>query len=182
MTDTPTIGIFYGSSAGHTENAARTMQSELQRELHKAPEGPVKLVNISSLSNLKAELALYKRIIIGVSTWSDGALQEDWSRLFPQLDEIDLKGTYVAVFGLGDQVNYPDAFQDAIGTVARKVRERGAKLVGFWPTSGYTFTQSQGVEDGHFMGLALDYDNQLHLSDQRIQDWTAQLLTEFDLR
>jgi flavodoxin I len=124
----------------------------------------------------------FEKLIIGVSTWTDGELQEDWLRAFGELEKMDLSGKQAALFGLGDQRNYPEAFQDALGTMARKLREHGAQLVGFWPTTDYSFTSSQGVENGMFMGLALDNDNELHLTPQRIKNWVGQLRGEFGLQ
>lgn len=85
----------------------------------------------------------------------------------------------MALFGLGDQVGYPDTFLDAIFFVAEQVRERGAQVVGAWPTVGYTFTQSWAVETGHFLGLALDEDNQSDLTQGRVNAWVTQLRSEF---
>ena len=50
---------------------------------------------------------------------------------------------------------------------------RGARVVGRWPTSGYDFSASQAVDDGHFLGLALDQENQPGLTGQRVESWLA---------
>jgi flavodoxin I len=171
------IGLFYGSSVGNTEDAARS----IQRAFDAFQPGLVSLVNIAGYASIRT-MPNYEYVIIGASSWLDGGLQEDWLRVLPQMGEIDLQGKKVALFGLGDQVNYPDAFQDAIGILAQHVRQRGAVLVGRWPTEGYTFTASRGVEDGMFLGLSLDNDNQLHLTEQRVRQWVQQLLQEFGLQ
>ena len=121
----------------------------------------------------------FEYLILGVSTWDTGQLQKDWEAVYAELDELDLAGKQVALFGLGDQVGYPDTFLDALFFVADKVRERGGQLVGAWPVAGYTFAQSWAVEDGRFIGLALDEDNQATLSAMRIAAWVDQLLHEF---
>jgi flavodoxin I len=170
------IGLFYGSSAGNTEDAAQMIKKEFDA-LH---PGVVSMVNVASYGDLKA-METYDKIIMGASSWLDGGLQEDWFRVLPQLDTVNLNGKQVAVFGLGDQRNYPSAFQDAIGILAKRARARGGELVGTWPTEDYTFTHSEGVENGVFLGLALDYDNQLHLTTQRVKSWVQQLVREFGL-
>lgn len=47
-------------------------------------------------------------MIVGASTWFDGELPTYWDELVPELESLDLKGKKVAIFGLGDQKNYPD--------------------------------------------------------------------------
>jgi len=77
-----------------------------------------------------------------------------------RLDELDLTGKKVALYGLGDQVGYPEWFLDAMGYLHSKLLERGATAVGYWPTDGYEFEGSKALtEDGsQFVGLALDYE------------------------
>jgi flavodoxin I len=171
------IGLFYGSSGGNTKEAAQM----IQKEFHAFQPEIVTLHNIAAHGEVH-DMENFEKLIIGVSTWTDGELQEDWLRAFGELEKMDLSGKQAALFGLGDQRNYPEAFQDALGTMARKLREHGAQLVGFWPTTDYSFTSSQGVENGMFMGLALDNDNELHLTPQRIKNWVGQLRGEFGLQ
>lgn len=61
----------------------------------------------------------YDNLIIGVSTWFDGELPTYWDELIPELETLDLKGKRVALFGLGDQVNYPDNFAEWAGASGR---------------------------------------------------------------
>jgi flavodoxin I len=45
-------------------------------------------------------------------------------------------------------------------------------VVGAWDTDGYEFNASKAVlEDGRFLGLVLDQDNQKELSETRIDAW-----------
>ena len=46
------------------------------------------------------------------------------------LEQADLKGKLVAVFGLGDQSGFADTYCDAMGILAQKAKERGALLIG----------------------------------------------------
>jgi flavodoxin I len=59
--------------------------------------------------------------------------------------------------------------------------EHGAVIKGLWPTEGYDFSDSRAVEDGMFYGLALDFDQQPHLTDKRIDQWVAQVRKEFGI-
>ena len=90
-------------------------------------------------------------------------------------------GKFVGLFGAGDQVGYEESFQDALGILGRKLRMRGAKLIGFTSTAGYDYSRSEGVEGARFMGLALDFDNQADLNALRIAAWVGQIATEMNL-
>jgi flavodoxin I len=113
--------------------------------------------------------------------WNIGELQDDWDEQFLDLDNLDLGGKKVALFGLGDQYGYADSFCDAIGVLGRKLGERGAELVGFTPTDGYDFHYSEGVEGELFMGLALDDEHEGEQTPGKVTDWVWQLVDEFNL-
>ena len=112
-------------------------------------------------------------------TWNTGQLQRDWEGVIDEFDSLDLTGKRVALFGLGDQIGYPDTFADALFFVADRVRARGGELVGAWPADSYQFDGSWAYEDGHFLGLVLDEDNQPDLTVPRLETWLAQLWREF---
>jgi flavodoxin I len=119
-------------------------------------------------------------LLLGMPTWSVGQMQRDWQAVFEELDALELTGRPVALFGLGDQVGYPDTFADALAFLADKLQERGAHLFGAWPADGYTFTSSWALRpDGHFVGLILDEENQPHLTTQRCTEWIAALRAEY---
>ena len=165
-----TIGLFYGSETGNTENAASMIAAQLG-------EGNVALHNISECD--AQSLLSYDNIILGASTWGFGELQSDWENFLPGFDELDLTGKTVAFFGLGDQVNYADVFLDAMGTIYEKVVERGGQPIGAWPADGYDFSASTAVVDGYFVGLALDADNQDDMTPDRIGSWVAGIQGQF---
>ncbi|MCL4258298.1 MAG: flavodoxin [Anaerolineales bacterium] len=169
-----TIGLFFGSSTGNTENAAEQIQKLLQAAGHE-----VNLLNVYSESVKSMEQ--YEYLVLGIPTWDIGEIQEDWKNVWDELDTLELAGKKVAVFGQGDQRGYPATFQDCIGLLGRKVRERGASLVGFMSTEGFTFDESLGLEDGKFMGLSLDDDNQRDLTEGRIAAWVPQIISEFGI-
>jgi flavodoxin len=80
------------------------------------------------------------------------------------------------------RLGYPETFGDALFFIADRLRSRGATLVGQWPVAGYDFSGSWAVEEGHFLGLMLDEDNQPELTAPRLADWLAQLAAEFALQ
>jgi len=154
--------IFYGSSTGNTQRIAEQIEEELGDLIES-------VTDIAKAS--PDDLASAEALILGVSTWEDGQLQEDWDDFFPELDGMDLSGKTVALFGLGDAYGFSGEFVNALGTLYRKVRERGATVVGAWPTDGYDFDDSSAVVDGRFVGLVIDEENDADLSDERVARW-----------
>lgn len=69
----------------------------------------------------------------------------------------------------GDQFGYSCNYLDAVGILGREFMEKGGSLVGRWLTDGYEFDESIVLENDEFLGLALDYDNQPSLSEDRIK-------------
>jgi flavodoxin I len=131
-------------------------------------------------------LADYDLIIVGGSTvgadhWEKASKNNLWFDFFAKFDPEVMKNKPVAIFGLGDQILYPDHFVDGMRIIKDEVDECGAKLVGTWPTEGYDFTGSDSVENNKFLGLALDHDHQEELTDARIAKWVNQLKTEAKL-
>ena len=103
-----------------------------------------------------------------------------WDEILPALEKLELNGKKVALFGLGDQKNYPENFCDAVGILAGFFAERGAKIIGFTSREGYDFESSKALKDNYLSGLLLDQENQSKLTDERIQRWTKQLELEFN--
>ncbi|MBI9051603.1 MAG: flavodoxin [Anaerolineaceae bacterium] len=167
------VGLFFGSTTGHTEEAAAL----IRQALNQLEEGLVQTYNV--VQDPIQCMDEFSCLILGTSTWDDGELQEDWRSLWFELDKVNLTGKKIAIYGLGNQADYPLNFQDAIASLAKKIRQRGAELVGRWPVTGYEFTQSAAVEDDHFYGLALDNDNQSNLTPDRVRTWAHQVALEF---
>lgn len=170
-----TIGLFYGTNTGFTEIVVDLIVEEFDIV---AP-GLVAVHDIAS-EPLEKMLA-YDLLVVGCPTWNVGQLQDDWDEKFAQIENLDLHGKKMAIFGLGDQYGYPENFCDAIGILGRKFAEGGAELVGFTSTDGYQYSHSLGIEGDRFMGLALDEDNESDKTPARVADWVWQLVDEFDL-
>lgn len=169
------IGLFYGTNTDYTQLVVDQMIAEFELA---APN----LLTVHNVAETTPEKMLeYDTLIIGCPTWNVGQLQEDWDVVYDRLDDLDFSGKRIAIFGLGDQYDYPDNFCDAIGILGRKFIERGAELVGYTATDGYQFSYSLGVEDGMFMGLALDEMNEPERTPERLSEWIWQLVDEFDL-
>ena len=164
-------GIFYSFNSKKTAKAAEKIIEEFGADFNIVP------VNAEELTE---ELFLsFKNLILGVPTWFDGEFPNYWDEFVPALEDLDLKGKTIAIFGLGNQVEYPENFGDAVGIMADLVQERGAKLIGFTSIEGYTYESSRAELEGKFMGLLLDQETQPRLSKERIVNWVAELKTQF---
>ncbi|MEM6281376.1 MAG: flavodoxin [Chloroflexota bacterium] len=171
------VGIFFGSSTGTTEEVAGDIH-DVWVEAGMEADEPVDIGSVTDLNDLLA----YDYLMIGIPTWNVGELQDDWDYVFEDLDDLDFSGKTIAMFGVGDQMNYPDNFLDAVGILGRKLQEQGATLVGYWSTEGYEHYESAGLEDDKFMGLALDDMNQADMTEERIAAWVEQVKAEFALQ
>jgi flavodoxin I len=167
------IGLFYGSDTGNTENIALKIREKISKE---------QVYIIDMYDATIEEFAKYDKIILGLSTWHDGQLQSDWDTFFEEFKEVDFTGKTVALFGLGDQYVYCDYFIDGVGIIGEVVIQNGGKIVGKWPTEGYEHTESKAeLEEGTFLGLAIDEDNQFDQTDERVDTWVEQIKKEFPL-
>jgi flavodoxin II len=178
MTAKAPIGLFYGSSTCYTEMAGEKIQQAFSEQ---TGSDMVDTYNIADTPIVEA--GFYNWIIMGIPTWDYGELQEDWEEIWDEIDDLDLTGKKVALFGLGDQEGYPEWFLDAMGYLYHKLQKLGADMVGHWPNQGYEFEASKALtaDQSHFVGLALDDETQFELSDTRIHQWVQQLIQEFGL-
>ena len=166
--------IFYGSTYGNTQEVSEQLAQLLETQLDEKPE----LFDVHSVKATEALLD-YDFLIIGCSTWNVGELQDDWNDHLENVEQLDWNGKTVALFGAGDQTGYADTFADGLGILGKAFAERGAKIVGAWPSEGYNYDLSLAdLGDGNFIGLPLDYDNQDDLTEERLQAWATQLARE----
>lgn len=174
MSETKTIGLFYGSSTCYTEMAGEKIRQYIG-------EDRVDFYNVANTPIIQT--LFYDYLIFGIPTWDYGELQEDWEEIWDDLDSLDLHGKKIALYGLGDQVGYSEWFLDAMGYLHSKLVHRGATPCGYWPREGYEFEESKALtpDGNYFVGLALDDENEFQLSDQRIRQWCDQILLEFGL-
>ncbi len=170
------IGLFYGTDTGNTERISKRIKELIDARLG---EGSVDVLEIYKK---KAEdMDKYDTLILGMPTWYDGELQGDWESYIAEMQKIDFSKKKVAFFGLGDQYGYASYFIDALLVFAEIVEKNNGKLYGLWPVAGYEHDYSKAQRGDHFLGLALDVDNQDELTEERLQKWVPQVLGEFGL-
>ncbi len=160
------IGIIYGSSTGNTASVAETIAEKLS-------DYEVETIEVSEAS--EDSFTSQDVLVLGSSTWGMGDLQDDWEDFLSELEDTDLSGKTVAIFGLGDSDSYPDTFCDAIGTLYDFFEGKGCKMVGAVSTDGYTFDESTAVRDDKFVGLPLNEDGESDLTEERVENWVEAL-------
>ncbi len=172
------IGIFFGTDTGSTRKVAKMIQQKLGDVADKPLN--VNRIEASALDD-------YQMLILGTPTLGTGCLpglaadceMASWAEFLDANPDLDLTGKTVALFGLGDQVSYPDEFVDGLGELYDFVVDAGAQVIGRWPLDGYQFNSSGAVDDDQFVGLVIDKDNQESLSEQRVSHWVEQISAEF---
>lgn len=170
------VGLIYGTDTGNTEEIGEKIAEAF------ANEGVVvNLCNITDIS--KSDIESYDFLIMGIPTWDFGGIQEDWENVEQDIRSCNLNNKVVALYGLGDQRGYGDFFLDAMGWLHECIQDTGADIIGRWPTEGYDFAASLATneDNSYFCGLAIDEDQQFELTDQRVQQWVAQLISTFEV-
>ena len=163
------IGIFYGSTTGDCETIAGKIAAKLNVDT-------AYVKNISDLNS--AAVSEYDVLLFGSSTWGYGDLQDDWESAISLVESLNLSGKTVAIFGCGDSSSYSDTFCNAIGLIYDALTKTNANIVGAVSTDGYSFSSSDAVREGKFVGLALDEVNESGKTDARIDAWIEEIKSE----
>ena len=156
--------IIYGSSTGTCEDLAARIGAKL---------GVDNVINVTDLDD--SVIANNDNLILGTSTWGAGEVQDDWYDGLKVIKNADLSGKTVALFACGDSESYPDTFVGGMSEIYNAVKQAGANVIGAVATDGYTFDDSESVVDGKFVGLALDEVNEDSKTDERIDNWVAEI-------
>lgn len=163
--------IIYSFNSNKTAKAGEKIVDAIGKDL--------KLEVLNAEEITEKQFLAYNQLILGVPTWFDGELPNYWDEFVPAIEDMDLKGKKVAIYGLADQAGYPENFADGIGVMARLLRDQGAELVGQTEIDKYEFESSHAIEDGKFLGLVLDQENQARLSKKRIENWVEEIKKVF---
>jgi flavodoxin I len=166
------IGVFYGSTSGHTAKAAQTI-GELLGADHE-----VTIVNMEDISSID-DLLEYDNLVLGSSTWGQGDLQNDWRDPYGEMDDADFSGKTAALFGAGDSEKHGEHFASALGVLYDKIIERGAKVIGEVSAEDYRFKSSLALRGGKFVGLAIDEINEPNKTKTRVEAWAKAISGAF---
>ena len=163
----------YWPKAGNVENCAKMICD--------AFDG-LEMKSIDEVSN--EDLKSYKQFIVGCSTvgsetWDNTENNDPWPSFLKQLEEINITEKTIALFGLGDQIRWPNHYVDGMAVIFDELVKKGGKIVGKWSVEGYDHEESEAQDGDFFCGLALDEDQQAELSPERIEKWVKQIKEEF---
>ena len=164
------IALIYSFNTVKTRKAAERIANEFGHE---------HIVMLNAEDVTSKDFLEHDHLILGLPTWFDGELPNYWDEFVPELEDLNLKGKKVALFGLGDQKGYPENFGDALGIMADILEKCGAEIIGFTDSAPYVFETSEALRDEEFCGLMLDQENQPKLSEKRIRDWVKVLKKVF---
>ncbi len=164
------IGLFYSFNSKKTALIADKIAENFSSD-------EIEKVNAENITEDKFKG--FDNLILGCPTWFDGELPNYWDEFVPDLEDMNLKGKTVAIFGNGDQKGYPENFIDAVGLMADLLEGRGAKIVGFTDIEGYSFEGSRAQRGEKFCGLAIDFENQANMNNSRVEQWCSLLKNEF---
>ena len=165
--------LIYWPKGGSVEEVANKLTAKLTK--HQTSVCCVEDLDYTTIDSV--ELLIVGGSTVGADHWENSAYKDAWTGFFKTLaqDNISLKGKKVALFGLGNQVLYPEHFVDSMKEIADLVTASGATLVGATENKGYDFVSSEALVDGKFIGLALDEDTQAAKTDARLEAWVSQL-------
>ena len=118
------IAVLYGPLGGNTEKAAKLIAKKIGAEKSD-------LIPINQVTEKTIEA--YSNFIIGGSTigthnWTHKNTSSDWDEFMPRFRAMNFEGKKVAIFGLGDQLAYPNNFVDDIRTIYDILVENNAKI------------------------------------------------------
>ncbi len=164
------IGLFYSFNTKNTSKAAKLITEAFGIE-------NIEANNVEETT--EEQFDAYNHYIIGVPTWFDGELPNYWDEFVPAMEEMDFKGKKFALYGAGNQKEYPENFVDAIGIMANLLESLGGQIIGSVANEGYTFEHSKALRGNKFIGLPLDFEIQPKLVKPRIEAWVEQLKKEF---
>ena len=165
------IAIVYSFNTLKTGKIAKRIKDAFGKD------ADVDLVNVEEVSS--EQFQQYKNLICGTATWFDGELPNHWDEFVPELEDMDMKGKRVALYGLGDQKGYPENFLDGMGILGEIFEAQGARLVGFTSTEGYAYESSRAERGDQFIGLGIDFETQGSRNKERVNGWVEKLKLEF---
>jgi flavodoxin I len=170
------IGIIYWPKNGSVENVAK----KIYERFDKANADIYDILSIEATDLVNYDCLIMGGSTVGAEIWQEAQANNKWNIFFNELNKLNLKKKEVAIFGLGDQILYPNNFVDGMALIKEEFEKRGAKIIGKWSTEGYRFKDSLAIEGDKFLGLAIDEDQQAELTDQRIDQWIELLKKEMN--
>lgn len=158
-------GIFYGSATGTTAKIAQRLATLLgvaEQDIHDVSE------------TAPSKVGDYDLLVLGTSTWGDGEPEDAWLDFIAGLEEMDLRGKKIALFGCGDET-MEDTFCSGVGELYERLQKTGADFIAPYDTIGYNFNKSKAkpADSLEAVGLLLDEVNHPELTAPRLAGWSS---------
>lgn len=119
------IFIGFASMSGNTEEMADLIKERLEGDHD---------IHLEEIEEIEPDfLAGFDAVLLGSYTWNDGDLPYEVEDFYEDLEDIDLKGKGIAVFGSGD-TSYPqfceavNLFEDRLTAVGGERMSEGWKV------------------------------------------------------
>ena len=116
------VAIVFASMTGNTEEMAEIIESKVG-----SLGVPVSAFQIDFDDIEAADLTRYDAILLGTYTWGDGDLPFEIEDFYDNLEDVDLTGKKIALFGSCDSF-YPE-YGAAIDTMGERFKAIGAEIV-----------------------------------------------------
>ena len=164
------IGIFYGTTSGITAGIVDEIEFYLRGEEYE----------VFDVANGIDEMENIENLILVSPTYGVGELQKDWENVYDKLKSLDFTNKIVGIVGVGNQFAFGESYAGAMRKLYDAVIDKGAKVVGFTSTEGYSYEETESVIDNKFVGLALDESNQDNETPDRIKAWIEEIKPLFN--
>lgn len=164
------VGIFYASAGGNTTQIAEALKEAFE------VEDDACILMEDDFDSVE-QFEDYDVLFFGSSTWGQGDVHFSWVDALLEIgsENISFAGKTMAFFGAGDSKKHGEHFCSALGKFYQLFSKAGANIIGFTDASEYDYEASLAVIDGKFCGLAIDNINESDKTDERIENWVAQL-------
>lgn len=164
------IGIFYGTTSGITAGIVDEIEFYLRGEEYE----------VFDVANGIDEMENVENLILVSPTYGVGELQKDWENVYDKLKSLDFTNKVVGIVGVGNQFAFGESYVGAMRKLYDAVTAKGAKVIGFTSTEGYSYEETESVVDDKFIGLALDESNQDNETPDRIKAWIEEIKPLFN--
>lgn len=164
------IGIFYGTTSGITAGIVDEIEFYLRGEEYE----------VFDVANGIDEMENLENLILVSPTYGVGELQKDWENVYDKLKSLDFTNKIVGIVGVGNQFAFGESYAGAMRKLYDAVIDKGAKVVGFTSTEGYSYEETESVINNKFVGLALDESNQDNETPDRIKAWIEEIKPLFN--
>jgi flavodoxin I len=112
--------MIYASMSGNTEAIADLIEESLIEE-------GIEVVRKEALDADAEELLAYDHVLLGAYTWGEGELPDEFLDFYEEMENLELEGKKIAVFGSGDMAY--EHFCAAVDLLEQRIVERGGELV-----------------------------------------------------